>query len=165
MGIIFGYTGDVKEPSFKLFAVPNLLGNSKYEIRQYQSYLIAEVEKSRDADNRAFNTLAKYIGVFGQPANIKGEAMAMTAPVIKQPVKLAMTAPVTQTEETMAFVLPFEYTKLEQAPKPTDESVTLKFVPEKRIAVKQFNGYYSYNVGINHFEDLKSNLISDNVSL
>lgn len=61
---MFGKT-DAKEPSFqKLKAEP-------YEVRVYDPAIIAEVECG-ESSNEAFNTLAKFIGVMGQPENIKG---------------------------------------------------------------------------------------------
>ena len=48
--------------------------------------------------NQAFHVLAKYIGVFGKPENYRGEAIAMTAPVISNSMGGG---------GTMTFVMPF----------------------------------------------------------
>ena len=122
--------GGIAEPAYKL------LQSTPFEIRRYSSYLVAEVAMQGGDE---FNILAKYIGVFGDPANEGSQAMAMTAPVLEG-VSMAMTAPVlqsgTKSGKKMAFVLPFEYTDLAQAPRPTDKRVTLRDVPEKVVAIR-----------------------------
>jgi hypothetical protein len=129
MGTVFGSEG-ISEPAY------SILQSTPFEIRNYSSYLIAEVAMQGGGE---FNILAKYIGVFGEPANEGSQAMAMTAPVLEG-VSMAMTAPVlqsgTKSGEKMAFVLPFEYTDLAQAPRPTDNRVTLRDVPEKVVAIR-----------------------------
>ena len=134
MGIVFGYTGS-EEPKFRL------LQKEPFEIRSYPSYLVAEVTMQEGDGNNGFRVLANYIGVFGTPQNEGGRAMAMTAPVIQTNagVSMAMTAPVLQTNvgaKKMGFVLPFEYTELDQAPRPTDSRVTLRYVPERVVACR-----------------------------
>jgi len=100
MEIIFGMTG-TKEPVYKLINT-----SASYEIRLYQPYFIAEVKSATDMGS-SFQTLAKYIGVFGTPENLKSQSIAMTAPVITRPEKIAMTSPVIteskryQAEEVM----------------------------------------------------------------
>ena len=70
--------------------------------------------------NSAFSILAKYIGVFGNPANLKNEPMDMTAPVLIEPanegIKMDMTSPVITKDQKMSFVLPFEFTNINQIP-------------------------------------------------
>ena len=107
----------------------------------------------------AFRALAQYIGVFGQPANEGRQAMAMTAPVTMTPQKpagerMAMTAPVVQSEQKMGFVLPFNYTRLEDAPKPINDKVKLRLVPEKVVACRTFSGWYTHEVGRAQFKEL-----------
>jgi len=164
MGIVFGITG-TQEPSYSMW---HTASGSPFEIRQYQPYLIAEVWSNEESKDQAFGILAKYIGVFGNPANSKGMAMAMTAPVLMEAAegqKLAMTSPVLSSEkkESMAFVLPFEYTRLDQLPTPTDRRVSLRAVPSKIVAVSQFSGWYSNSAGRSHFEALQSHLRDQNL--
>ena len=85
MGTVIG-KGGITEPAYKL------LQSTPFEIRHYSSYLVAEVAIQGGGE---FNILAKYIGVFGNPANEKSQKLAMTAPVLKG-VSMAMTAPVFQ---------------------------------------------------------------------
>ena len=66
-GHLFGMTGTA-EPSFSV--VPSGLGGAG-ELRMYQPFIVAE----------GFSTLARYIGVFGDPQNEGKQPMAMTAPV------------------------------------------------------------------------------------
>ena len=80
---------------------------ASYEVRKYGPSVVAECSYGPggwgDGDGSPFGALAKYIGVFGQPANEQrgaAEAVAMTAPVLITPPagqKIAMTAPVLVT--------------------------------------------------------------------
>jgi hypothetical protein len=67
MGSVIGKT-DAPEPYFVQ------LKSDGYEVRQYNSYFVAE---TRDASsNKAFNTLAKYIGVTGgTPENTQSKSL------------------------------------------------------------------------------------------
>jgi hypothetical protein len=56
MGAIIGKT-DAPEPYFVQ------LKSNGYEVRQYNSYFVAETRN--ESSNKAFTTLAKYIGVIG----------------------------------------------------------------------------------------------------
>lgn len=155
MGIVFGITG-CEEPAYHI-----LKRAASYEIRQYQPYCIAEVTKNEFGDDQSFRLLAKYIGVFGDPANTKREAMAMTAPVISEGMKLQMTSPVTSSDETMAFVMPFNFKSLDQLPQPTDPRVKLRLIPSRVIATKWFTGWYSADTGKSKYEELKGELSRD----
>lgn len=152
MGIVFGVTG-TKEPPF------SLLVSSPYQIRAYEPFLIAEVPS--DDDGSSFGILAKYIGVFGDPSNESRRSMDMTSPVIMEPAKLAMTSPVINTKNYMSFVMPFEYTSIEQLPKPLDRRIKLKAVPRKYIAVRAFSGWYSAGAGYQQLDALMSMLKRD----
>lgn len=80
--------------------------------------------------------------MFGEPQNEVQKKIAMTAPVVTEPQKIAMTAPVLNTDGKMQFVLPFEFTKESDVPKPTDKRVSIREIPKKIVAVKRFNGGY-----------------------
>ena len=137
----------------------------------YPSFVVAEVLKSRGSDE-GFSTLARYIGVFGDPANEKKQPMAMTAPVTLTPArsqKMAMTAPVTLTSsptagmEYMGFVLPFDIQTLEQAPTPLDKRVRLRLVPPRLIAVRTFSGWFNDAVGKEHYKTLHKGLVDSSL--
>ncbi len=118
-----------------------------FEIRQYESMLIAEVmvEGTRDeASNKGFRLIADFI--FGNNEGVQKESqkIAMTAPVTVEPRKIAMTAPVTvdQSDEKnwrVQFVMPKEYS-METLPKPKNSLVKIKEIPSKRYAVIVFSG-------------------------
>jgi DNA gyrase inhibitor GyrI len=118
---------------------------SGFEIRTYQSYLVAKVEVEGNLSNstgKAFRELAGYI--FG--GNTKNQKLAMTTPVTTEQIgkKIAMTAPVetTQSEEkmTMTFMMPSEYTH-EMLPKPNSTQITFEEVPSGNFAVRKFTGW------------------------
>jgi hypothetical protein len=166
MGIVFGSTGS-KEPAFKTLRSCNI-----YEIREYGKLFIAEIEKS-DSTNNSFKTLAKYIGVFGEPQNRlpdkpRTTPIAMTAPVLtteKKSIAISMTAPVISNEkkesQTMAFVLPEEYKSLEEIPIPTDSEIKIKVVPARVVAVIKFSGWYTTALGEKYFDTLSKQLYAD----
>ncbi|MFZ6848020.1 SOUL family heme-binding protein [Undibacterium sp. RuRC25W] len=148
-----------EEPEFKLVQQVNGI-----EIRDYVSYIIAEVVVDGPADeagNRAFPILAAYI--FGKNKGMR--RLAMTAPVTQtvEPVKLAMTAPVIQTTTggayTVQFVLPKDVT-LANAPEPVDSRIMLREVAPVRIAVIRYSGFWSEDNYNKHLALLKTALES-----
>ena len=118
-----------------------------YEIRRYAPMLIAETAMDRadkNATGRAFRILAGYI--FG--GNEATRPIDMTAPVLMdgetRSQDIAMTAPVLMEETTaqsrMAFVMPSKFTK-ETLPRPKDERVSIREVPERIVAAISFSWY------------------------
>ena len=127
------------QPSYQVL---NKVGN--IQIRHYPALLIAEttiVDDYKNASNQGFQRLAGYI--FGN--NQKQQSLVMTAPVIqeRQAETLAMSAPVLQQKSgavwLMAFVLPTGYS-VSTAPIPNDKAVTIKELPDKKVAVIQYTG-------------------------
>lgn len=128
-----------------------------FELRAYEPHVVAEtlVDGSLDdASSAGFRRIADYI--FGNNtsrtgANDKnGEKISMTAPVTmtakpdKSPSeKISMTAPVTMQQSAgqwrMYFVMPSQYT-LSTLPTPNNLAVTLRELPETRMAVLRFSG-------------------------
>jgi len=113
-----------------------------YEIRQYDDYIVAEVEvegEYRDALNDGFRRVADYI--FGN--NQSKQDVAMTTPVVSSE-KVAMTTPVIRNEsrQTVAFVMPSKYT-LETLPRPVNEEVKLRVVEGEKVAVLKFSWWAS----------------------
>lgn len=119
------------------------------ELRRYAPHLVAEtlVDGSFDeAGNAAFRRLFRYIS-----GNNRGERkMAMTSPVVQQDAsgsKIAMTAPVRQEGDAsggfrVAFVVPAEFSRA-TVPEPNDPLVTIREVPEQRMAVLRYSGRWS----------------------
>ncbi len=129
----------VDEPPYEL-----VLQDDDYELRQYQSTLVAEVTVSGDmrrAGSNGFRPLADFIFGNNKPA----EKIEMTAPVTrKKTTKIEMTAPVTRVENedkswTVAFVMPEKWTK-ENLPQPNNPDITIREVPAELIATIKFSG-------------------------
>ena len=150
-------THAIDEPAYE---VTGKLG--EVEFRQYAPYVVAEVlvtGTATEAGNKAFRILAGYI--FGKN---KGEKkLAMTAPVTQTaaPVKLGMTTPVMQNAAPggylVQFVLPNGVT-LETAPEPLDQRVALRQVPQTRVAVIRYSGFWSDANYNKHLAQLQESL-------
>lgn len=120
-----------------------LVKDGKYEIRQYEPVIVAEVEITGDmrrAGNSGFRPLADFI--FGN--NTARSKIEMTAPVTRvKSEKIAMTAPVTRTMEndvwTVAFVMPREWT-MDTLPVPNNPDVSIREVPGELMATVKFSG-------------------------
>jgi hypothetical protein len=134
----------VDEPPHKV-----VLKEGGFEIRQYESMLVAEVIVSGDmrkAGSKGFRPLADFIFGNNKPA----EKIAMTAPVTrtaaskKKSTKIEMTAPVTRVENedkswTVAFVMPQKWTK-ENLPQPNNKDVIIRQVSSELMATIKFSG-------------------------
>jgi hypothetical protein len=140
-GTLFAIRG-IEEPSYTLVEK-----REGYEIREYASYVIAEVEVQgdmRDALSAGFRQLAGYI--FG--GNTTRSSIAMTAPVMdtaKISESIAMTAPVMDTlsnsgKHIVAFTMPSIYT-LENLPKPDNANIRFRVVEKSKRAVLRYTGY------------------------
>ena len=167
-----GWAMAVEEPAFALLAKDGDL-----ELRRYGATLVAEtlVEGDRDtASTQGFKVIADYI--FGNnqasgtgpqtPASQASEKIAMTAPVVAEPVrqsqKIAMTAPVVaepvdpvepvggSTASAQAplndatcwrihFVMPRQYT-MATLPRPNNAAVQLRELPPTVFAVVSYSG-------------------------
>lgn len=102
----------------------------KVEIRYYEKLVIAEVDGYGDG---GFNLLFEYIsGNNSTKTNVE-----MTAPVISKNIE--MTGPVLSENRSIAFVMPEGYT-LENTPKPNDERVKIRQIPERYVAALKFSG-------------------------
>ncbi|PCO06265.1 heme-binding protein [Microbulbifer flavimaris] len=119
-----------------------------FELRAYQPKIVAEVQVTGsmdEASGRGFKLLADYI--FGNNTARTGgnEKIAMTAPVGMEPEseKISMTAPVSMEQSggqwRVSFVMPSQYT-METLPRPNNQAVTLREIPETNYAVIRFSG-------------------------
>ena len=91
------------------------------------------------SDGTPFGSLARYIGVFGNPANVQKQQQA--------PEPIAMTAPVIidagSSRHTMMFLLPAsKYSSIEEAPVPSNPNVRLQTLPARLQAVRTFSGNF-----------------------
>lgn len=141
----------IEEPSYQV-----LKQSEPFELRQYESQLIAEVTVQgslSEASNKGFRLVADYI--FGnnqvsQASSNQSEKIAMTAPVVIEPQssKIAMTAPVVvekkgaseQQQWTLYFVMPKSY-RMDNLPKPNNPQVQIKEIKNKKVAVIRFSGW------------------------
>lgn len=141
----------IEEPSYQV-----LKQSEHFELRQYESQLIAEVTVQgslSEASNKGFRLVADYI--FGnnqvsQASSNQSEKIAMTAPVVIEPQssKIAMTAPVVvekkgaseQQQWTLYFVMPKSY-RMDSLPKPNNPQVQIKEIKNKKVAVIRFSGW------------------------
>ena len=130
------------------------------EIRHYDSQLVAEIIINADieqAGNKAFRPLFDYIS-----GNNRSQAeIAMTAPVSQQAIgeEIAMTAPVSQRQSdsgwAVSFTMPASYT-MSTLPKPKDDRIKLRQVPEQIMAVIRYSGFWSESRYIVHKLKLQS---------
>ncbi|MEJ2272429.1 MAG: heme-binding protein [Candidatus Bathyarchaeota archaeon] len=119
----------------------------KVEIRCYAKLIIAEVAGYGDG---GFNILFNYIsGNNRAKTNVE-----MTAPVISKSIE--MTAPVLSENESIAFVIPEGYT-LENTPKPNDERIKIKQIPERYVAALKFSGRWTDS----NFADKSNQLLKE----
>jgi effector-binding domain-containing protein len=149
-----------------------LSAHKGYEIRQYQSHIVAEVKVKgtyKESVNQGFRKIADYI--FGN--NTASGSIAMTAPVLHEKQtseKISMTAPVLlgKTGETgsytVAFVMPSSYT-LETLPKPNNPDVTVRVIPPKKYAALQFRGYAPEGKVARKMEGMLALLKQDNITM
>ncbi|MBL0057992.1 MAG: heme-binding protein [Elusimicrobia bacterium] len=146
----------IEQPKFSVVKT-----DGDFELRQMESFAVAETEVRatfKEAGNSAFRKLFRYI----QGQNQGQKKIPMTAPVGQQsqgsPEKISMTAPVTQVLSEngyiVSFTLPSIYTA-ETAPQPNDETVVLRQVPSRKVAVITYSGSWSES----RYEEKKSALI------
>lgn len=158
------------EPAFRVVERDGAI-----EIREYDGFAVAETTVDAPFDKAVgtgFRRLFDYIS----GANRRETKIEMTAPVVAEPEgeKIEMTAPVLAEPSTgtaadtaaslapgseeswrVAFVLPEGYTA-GTAPTPTDPSVTLRDVPERRVAIIGFPGLFRNATGEAKREELAS---------
>jgi len=136
-----------------------LLKDGNYEIREYQSYLLAEVRLEGDMEDvgsQAFRPLFSYI----TGANTSQSKIAMTAPVSQESGrdKIKMTTPVSQERDQdqwlISFMMPAHYT-LENIPLPEDPKVTIRRVPSRQMAVIRYSGFWSESNYMQHKTQLE----------
>lgn len=132
------YSSNVEQAPYTVFEE-----RDGYEIRTYDEHIVAETVVTGTYDealNTGFRIIAGYI--FGE--NESQKKIAMTTPVLEGETmseKIAMTAPVIAelgTEKrTIAFVMPKEFT-METLPKPLDDRIKIRQVPEQVVAALDF---------------------------
>ena len=132
----------VEEAGFEVVS-----SDGSFEVRDYSPQVVAEIQVAEgfeDAGNEAFSKLFRYISGNNQAS----DKIAMTSPVAQEQrsEKIAMTSPVGQTPSNdgwaVSFMLPAEYS-LDTAPAPTDPAVSLRAIPERRMAIIRYSGRWT----------------------
>lgn len=117
--------GRYEQPEYRVVTT-----GSNYEIRDYDSYLVAETTVSggfESTGNVAFGRLAGFI--FGR--NTDNRKMSMTVPVTHLPRP--------DGNHRYRFVMERAYTE-ETLPRPVDESVSVVRVPGGLVAAARYRG-------------------------
>jgi len=124
-----------------------LLKEENLEVRHYEPQIVAETTvdtEFEDAGSEAFGRLFDYISGNNQSR----QEIAMTAPVgqVAESQEIDMTAPVGQTQVdgkwVVSFMMPGSFT-MQTTPKPRDERITIRQVPERTMAAIQYSGFWS----------------------
>lgn len=140
-----------------------------FELRDYSSYIIAEIEvkgSATEAGNKAFRRLFRYIS-----GNNKMKAkVAMTAPVTQEAKskKIAMTAPVNQEAKgeawLVSFVMPMEY-QLEDLPQANDKAIKLRLVEKRKMAAVRYSGRWTESNYLAHKKKLETWVTAEKLSI
>ncbi len=124
-----------------------LLKEENLEVRHYEPQIVAETVVDTEfegAGSEAFGRLFKYISGNNQSQ----QEIAMTAPVGQEAEcqEIDMTAPVGQTQVdgkwVISFMMPSSFT-MDSIPKPKDERIALRSVPEQTMAAIRYSGFWS----------------------
>ena len=141
------------------------------EIRNYDSYLVAEVDVEgayNETGNEAFRILAGYI--FGD--NQSSTKMNMTAPVESEAIqtseRMNMTAPVFSDKNvngyTYRFVMESKYTQ-ETLPVPNNSKIRITEIKDRVMAVISFSGRWSQKNFDKHEQILVNDLKNEGIGV
>jgi hypothetical protein len=141
----------IEEPKYE-----TLLREGDFEVRKYAPYLIAEtrVQAGMDsASNQGFRAIADFI--FGNNRSTRAEdsqsadssaplkssaKIAMTAPVVVEPLSTVQDPIVNSNEWRIFFVMPSQYTE-QSLPVPNNPNVQVRAVAQKYYAVLTYSGF------------------------
>ena len=146
-----------------------VMKEGKFEIREYESHILAEVEIKGDMEgtsSQAFRPLFKYIS--GE--NRVQEKVAMTTPVSQEAAnaKISMTTPVSQERSAEAwaisFMMPATYT-METIPIPTNPRIKIREVPPRQVAIIQYSGRWTESGYLKHKQALEAWIQSEGWSI
>ena len=144
MGSVFGKI-DVETPPYT-----TLLTMDSYEVREFPRLLAIEAPCDEHNNNRAFSSLAGYIGVMGSAKNEAAQPIAMTAPVVN-----------TQSKR-MQFILPVA---MQTAPPPLEPGLKIVERPPSRWAVATWNGGWSDEEAARRLAELTAAARADGVQV
>jgi hypothetical protein len=144
---LFNLAMAIEEPKFE-----TLKKEEPFEVRKYASYLIAETTVQADLDkasNQGFRRIADFIfgnnqvASGGNTADSKEKVsskIAMTAPVVVEPLTDIDKPMMNGDNWKVFFVMPSEYTEA-TLPRPNNPDVKIKSVAEKYYAVFNYSGF------------------------
>jgi hypothetical protein len=137
----------IEEPKFE-----TLRKEDPFEIRKYAPYLIAETSVQSDMDgasSKGFRRIADFIFGNNQVAGA-GKALdskervsskiAMTAPVVVEPLDEVKNPMLNADNWRIFFVMPSEYSET-TLPRPVNPDVKIRSVPAKYYAVFNYSGF------------------------
>ena len=134
--------------------------NGMYEVREYEDRIAVQTIQN-NGQNGAFRKLFKYIS----GSNTSSRKIDMTAPVT-QSVEIDKTLPIAQKlqdgKTVMQFFLPSKF-KLEQAPQPLSEDLSIVVVKRGKYAVIKYTGRSTFRNFEKHSKILIEALSLDKV--
>ncbi|PLX83080.1 MAG: heme-binding protein [Desulfuromonas sp.] len=145
--VILVFSGDLalayEEPRYSVVQTYD-----DFELRQYEPFIVAEIVVDGAFDEvggQAFRGLFAYISEDERPQG----KIAMTAPVIQQPVPKETTQEKTRSTQEpekpryrFAFVMPAQY-RLEDLPLPKSAEIQIDQKPVRLMAVRRYSGTWS----------------------
>ena len=156
----------IEKPSYNVTEIKDW-----YEIREYDPYIVAEVEvtgNQQEALNQGFRLLAGYI-FWG---NTSKQSIAMTSPVndiTSSSEKISMTSPVNDiiskdNKHTVQFILPGKYS-LETLPIPNNDSVKLREVQWYTAAALSYTLWATQEKVAKNKLKMQKYLLRDNIEI
>ena len=127
--------------------------NNDFELREYPSYVVAEVKESESfsiTSNDGFSSLFNYIS----KGNKHSEAISMTAPVI------SFEYSNNSSSKHISFVMP-EGSTLNKLPLPNDPEITLREINSEICVAKSFTGSSSRELVNLKIDELRSSALSE----
>ena len=122
------------------------------ELRDYPEHVVVETQVDGDlhrASGEAFGKLYQYI----RGANVSGRKIAMTAPVLTEPLQTSMQDDAPGKYRT-AFCIPIELAA--SAPIPASPDLLLRTVPHTRMAAIRYSGTWSQSLYEEKLQTLRS---------
>ena len=145
----------IEEPSYRVISA-----NGMYEVREYEDRIAVQTIQN-NGQNGAFRKLFKYIS----GSNTSSRKIDMTVPVT-QSVEIDKTLPIAQKlqdgKTVMQFFLPSKF-KLEQAPQPLSEDLSIVVVKRGKYAVIKYTGRSTFRNFEKHSKILIEALSLDKV--
>ena len=134
----------IEEPKYQV-----LLKDKTFEVRKYEPTLLAQTTVQADMDkasSQGFRRIADFIFGNNKIADSEQESnknsstkIAMTAPVLTEPLAQIQDQMAHSNEWRISFVMPSEYNE-KTLPKPNNKEVVITRLTEKYYAVFNYSG-------------------------